>query len=253
MEQEPKFEGQKEVPWDESIIPPDKRELLRELNDPQKQEEFWKSEFLDDPDKSSFFETAIYLGLDQVGEEYKVLYDTHGLPNFSKNDELDDKIIDALKSRRFPYTRATGGNLYSHVRQEEEVIFNTQVKFLKDNGVPAERLLLGRFIAEGYKREAKKLESYGIDPRKNYPFEESTQEAFRNALKNRFRNSEKELGDSANVQESVEKEINLDFRESLSTEKEQEMARQGEKILKNEMLYKPFEERYQELKKKRKK
>ncbi len=239
MEQEPKFERQKEVPWDESIIPPDKREWLRELNNNHEaQKEFWETgRWSEDPKEQLFLNRLMRAGSKRVIEEYNIFYMR------AKIMEIRDRLAKAAESHGFDkdFFRQ---NLLNNSAEELRIVFEEEVKFYKENGVPEERLDLGRFIAEGYKWEAKILEERGINPENHYPMEESTDEILREAIREESRNVGETEAQSAPT---------LDIKEPVFSGEEKRMARQGERLLKEELLFKPFEIRYQELKKERKK
>jgi len=216
MEQGPKFEEQKEVPWDVSIIPSDKRKLLRDLyENPQKEDEFWEEEKLRDISKNpNFLRDVFRVGNSAVIHEYSVFLNKDGTAKKDKFTKINQEAQQIFESKDM-------------TNAEKYRAFFLSIKQLYiDNGVPESRMGLARFMAGAYELEADMYEKeLGIDPRKNYPFEEEEQDEV----------------------------LNLDIKEPVLTGEEKRMARQGERLLEEEFLYKPFEEYYQKLKKKRKK
>ena len=216
MEQGPKFEGKKEVPWDESVIPPKKRQWLRDLyENPQKEDEFWEEEKLRSISKNpNFLQDVFRSGNWAVIHEYPVFLNKNGTTKKDTYTKINQEARQIFESKDM-----TNAEKY-------RAFFLSTKQLYIDNGVPEDRMGLARFIAGAYELEADMYEKeLGIDPRKNYPFEEEEQDAV----------------------------INLDIKEPVLSGEEKRMARQGERLLKETFLYGPFEEYYQELKKKRKK
>lgn len=235
----PKFEKNESVPWDESIIPEGKRAWIRGLyEDPQKQKAFWEELYWSErPELQQLLNRWMKAGFTQVDIEYKVFYDDRGFPIDSKIEEFGGRVAKAVESSGF--NKEFFLKNHSNRRIEEwRVFFDEEVKFLKENGVPEDRLNLGRLIAEGYKFAADIVEMAGLDPKKNYPMEESTEKLLMESVR------------KTPIEITTEDEISLDIREPLSAKEREEVAEHSRYFLRQEM-YRDFEARYQVLRKNR--
>ncbi|MBI2507203.1 MAG: hypothetical protein HYW09_01150, partial [Candidatus Niyogibacteria bacterium] len=181
IEQEPRFE--KPVPWDESVIPPLRREYLRKLyEDPKEVERFWSDEELGKKLEEENFQEMMEMVLQAVDIEYS----EPGKNEIDKEygdlrDEYDKKERDLFKSYKSKSDAL-----------KEPGIFREWFTLEMDFRVKADELKrafnLAEFIGYAYELEARYYNGLGIPIGSQsgaYPFEEP-----REVIKKRF---EKEI------------------------------------------------------------
>ncbi|QQG45880.1 MAG: hypothetical protein HYY55_02760 [Candidatus Niyogibacteria bacterium] len=224
IEQEPRFE--KPVPWDESIIPPLRREYLRKLHeDPKEAERFWSDEKLEKNLREKTFQEMIVVGFTAADGELN-----HPVLRESDNDEEFNN--------RFRDFQQKVENLTASAEPEKETPFEqpeifrqwfalTMKFMIEEGGAKKEMFEIAPFIARAYELEADYYRHNGIDPTEIYPFVEEKDVVMGRRAK------EKEQTKGADA--SADKEVkSRGISSEELPEDEKALAEKGEKYLKEQ-------------------
>ena len=114
----------------------------------------------------NFLRDVFRVGNSAVIHEYSVFLNKDGTAKKDKFTKINQEAQQIFESKDM-------------TNAEKYRAFFLSIKQLYiDNGVPESRMGLARFMAGAYELEADMYEKeLGIDPRKNYPFEEEEQDA----------------------------------------------------------------------------
>ena len=153
--------------WDESVIPPEKREYLRKLLlDPKETERFWSDSELAKKLESPQFLEMMNAGFLALELEYPFLQEIEG------NEEHNREYQKLEEETRLLFRSYHGQGTPLMHPEIFRKYFTLIRQFMIGRGVPEKRLEPAIFLACAYDLGADYYVSIGIDPTKTYPFEE---------------------------------------------------------------------------------